>query len=64
MRQELPFGLMYVMAQDKRAMQHFARMNEQEKNGIIEKARGAMSEAELKLIVMSLSDGTSAVENS
>lgn len=58
----LPLGFMAALAEDKRAMQNFARMNEKEQEAILARARAAKWKADMQLIVMSLADDTSATE--
>lgn len=62
MKNEMPLGLMQELTKDKRAMQNYAELSEQERHRILMRARKAQSKEDMHLIVMSLSDKTSAVE--
>ena len=53
---------MAALAQDKRAMQNFARMSEGERETVLSRARKAKTRADMQLIVESLSDAISATE--
>ena len=61
-RMELPIGFMAALAQDKRAMQNFARMSEGERETVLSRARKAKTRADMQLIAESLSDAISAAE--
>lgn len=59
---EMPLGLMYAMTQDKRAMKQYASLSEEEREKVLARARRAVSQADMQLIVMSLSDGVSLID--
>ena len=61
-KMEMPIGLMHELTKDKRAMQNYAALSEQERQRILTRAKKAESKEDMQLIVMSLSDKTSAVE--
>ena len=61
-RMELPIGFMAALAQDKRAMQNFARMSEGERETVLSRARKAKTRADMQLLAASLSDCVSATE--
>lgn len=62
LKTDMPLGLMYELTKDKRAMQNYATLSEQERQRILTRAKKAESKEDMRLIVMSLSDKTSAVE--
>ena len=62
MRTEMPIGLMFELTKDKRSMQNYAALSEQERQKILLRARKAQTKEDMHLIVMSLSDKESAVE--
>ena len=53
---------MSELVKDKRAMQNYASLSEQEKSVILLKARLAQSKDDLRVIAMSLSDKIGAEE--
>ena len=61
-KSEIPLGLMQELVKDKRAMQNYASLSEQEKSVILLKARLAQSKDDMRVIAMSLSDKISARE--
>lgn len=62
LKTDMPLGLMHELTKDKRAMQNYAALSEQERQRILIRAKKAESKEDMHLIVMSLSDKTSAVE--
>jgi len=62
MKKGLPLAFMAALVEDKRAMQNFAHMSAEEQNSVLSRARAAKSKADMRLIVMSISDRESAVE--
>lgn len=59
---ELPIGFVAAIVQDKRAMQNFAAMSEEERNKVLSRARKAKTRADMQLLAASLSDTISAAE--
>lgn len=59
---ELPIGFVAAIVQDKRAMQNFAAMSEEERNKVLSRARKAKTRADMQLLAASLSDVISAAE--
>ena len=59
---DLPQGLLLELVRDKRAMQGFSALTERERACILARARAARSEADLRLVVLSLSDKSEARE--
>ncbi len=62
MRNDLPVGFILELAQDKRAMQKFSALSESERDRVVTRARLARTKADMRLIVLSLSEGVSAQE--
>ena len=58
----IPLMLMHELVKDKRAMQNYASLSEQEKSVILLKARKAQSKDDMRVIVTSLSDKIGAEE--
>ena len=61
-KSDIPLGLMRELVKDKRAMQNYASLSEQEKSVILLKARKAQSKDDMRVIAMSLSDKIGAQE--
>ncbi len=61
-KSDIPLGLMHELVKDKRAMQNYASLSEQEKSVILLKARLAQSQDDMRVIAMSLSDKIGAEE--
>ena len=59
---ELPIGFVAAIVEDKRAMQNFAAMSEEERNKVLSRARKAKTRADMQLLAASLSDVISAAE--
>lgn len=59
---ELPIGFVAAIVQDKRAMQNFAAMSEEERSKVLSRARKAKTRADMQLLAASLSDVISAAE--
>ena len=60
--ERLPDGLILELARDKRAMQGFSALTEGERACILARARAARTTADLRLVVLSLSDRREAHE--
>lgn len=61
-KSDIPLAFISELVKDKRAMQNYASLSEQEKSVILLKARLAQSQDDMRVIAMSLSDKTSAEE--
>ena len=61
-KSDIPLAFMSELVKDKRAMQNYASLSEQEKSVILLKARLAQSKDDLRVIAMSLSDKIGAEE--
>lgn len=59
---EMPIGLIEELTKDKTAMRSYAALSEKERQRILIRAKKARTKEEMGVIVMSLSDGISAVE--
>ena len=62
MEKKLPDAFLLEIARDKRAMQRFSSLTAKERDRIVARARAARSRAEVRLVVLSLSDRTEAQE--
>ena len=62
MEKKLPDGLILELARDKRAMQRFSSLTKDERDRIVARASAARTRADLRLIVLSLSDDEDARE--
>lgn len=60
---DLPQGFMLELVRDKRAMQGFSALTEGERACILTRARAARTVADLRLVVLSLSDSAEARES-
>ena len=61
-KSEIPLAFMCELVKDKRAMQNYASLSEQEKSVILLKVRKAQSQDDMRVIAMSLSDKIGAEE--
>ena len=55
---KVPIGFGMALAQNTDAMNRYAHLSEQQKQDILNKARGVRSEKEMYSLVASLSNGT------
>ncbi len=62
MDKKLPDGLILELARDKRAMQRFSSLTKNERDRIVARAYAARTRADLRLVVLSLSDSEDARE--
>ena len=53
---KVPIGFGMALARNETAMSVYARMGQQEKQAVLEKARGARSEREMEQIVATLAN--------
>ena len=60
--ERLPDGLILELARDKRAMQRFSALSREERDRVVTRARAARTWADMRLLVLSLSDRTDARE--
>lgn len=52
--QEMPLGLAFQMSMNEQAMENYARMTDEEKANVLERAKNAKSKAEMQGIVADL----------
>lgn len=62
MDKKLPDGFLLEIVRDKRAMQRFSSLSVQERDRVVARARAARNRAEMRLLVLSLSDRVEAQE--
>ena len=59
---DLPQGFMLELVRDKRAMQRFSALSREERDRVVMRARAARTWADMRLLVLSLSDRIDARE--
>lgn len=57
MNRELPQGFSMALAQNSRAMEHFAAMTEYEQNAVLQWARTVNSKQEMETLVRNIAGG-------
>ena len=62
LEQRLPDCFLLDIVRDKRAMQRFSSLSAKERDRVVARARAARSRAEMRLLVLSLSDRVEAQE--
>lgn len=62
MKERLPDGFILELARDKRAMQRFTALSQKERDCVVARALAARSRADMRLVVLSLSDREEAWE--
>ena len=55
-RKEMPEGLVFSMAMNQKAMDNFARMNEEQRNRVVESARQVTSKQGMDRLVDSIAE--------
>ena len=60
--ERLPDGLILELARDKRAMQRFSALSREERDRVVMRAKAARTWADMRLLVLSLSDRIDARE--
>ena len=60
--ERVPDGFILELARDKRAMQRFSALSREERDRVVMRARSARSFADMRLLVLSLSDRVDARE--
>lgn len=58
----LPLPFLAALSRNKRAMQQYARMSEEDRERVLRRVRAAVSGADMRLIVLSLDNSVSAQE--
>lgn len=59
MHNNLPLGLAFGMAMDEKALDHYSKMTEYEKEQLLAKSKGVKSKEEVQQLIQKLSDGDS-----
>ncbi|MBQ2718813.1 MAG: hypothetical protein IJF73_01965 [Clostridia bacterium] len=62
MEKKLPDGFLIEIVRDKRAMQRFSSLSPKERDRVVARACAARTRAEMRLLVLSLSDRVEAQE--
>ncbi|MCI8966338.1 MAG: hypothetical protein HFH75_01960 [Lachnospiraceae bacterium] len=57
----LPLGLAFGMAMDERAIDHYGRMTEYEKEKVIAESKNVKSKEEMQQLIQRISDGDTIV---
>ncbi len=57
----LPLGLAFGMAMDERAIDHYGRMTEYEKEKVIAESKNVKSKEEMRQLIQKISDGDTIV---
>lgn len=53
----MPMGFTFSMSTNEKAMNHFARMSEEERAQVIQQARNVSSKKEMERLIQSLGEG-------
>lgn len=53
-KKEMPMGLAFQMSMNEQAMEHFAKMTEEEKDQVLDKARQVTNKSQMQGIVEDL----------
>ena len=59
MQDSLPLGLAFGMAMDEKALNHYSRMTEYEKEQLLAKSKSVKSKEEMQQLIQKLRDGDS-----
>lgn len=62
MEKRVPDGLLLELSRDRRARQRFSALTPRERDRVVARARAARTRADMRLIVLSLSDREEARE--
>lgn len=62
MERNMPDGFVLELSRDKCAMQRFSALTREERDRVVTRARAARTRADMRLIVLSLSDRQEARE--
>ena len=57
----LPLGLAFGMAMDERAIDHYGRMTEYEKEKVIAESKNVKSKEEMQALIQRISDGDTII---
>ncbi len=57
----LPLGLAFGMAMDERAIDHYGKMTEYEKEKVIAESKNVKSKEEMRQLIQKISDGDTIV---
>lgn len=57
--QDMPMGFSFSMFANEKALDHFAKMNEEERTRVIEQARNVTSKREMEQLIQRLGEGDS-----
>lgn len=57
--QDMPMGFSFSMSANEKALDHFAKMNEEERIRVIEQARNVTSKREMEQLIQRLGEGDS-----
>lgn len=55
-KNDMPMGFTFSMSANEKAMNHFARMDEEERARVIEKARNVTSKKEMERLIRELGE--------